>query len=263
MAQFEKHLYMIVHPINALVASQLDPYQFADHYTIGSTKHYRGKVLFVEIDVSFRHPFFPIDEILKETVPHSDGKPKKTKFVASYRVMEHIDFKLFKSLYLVTANGKALEIKPQNYAGVHKHDKVRVYQEIAPLTNLVASTLEPPLFGKYITRETRTKGAPKIFYTQYQFDVEEFLQKNVNREFKHSPIPETNPARLYDYLEELRNQPDKTTKTISLNNTLTETSFALIKHGFWFAEGDELLFYPMPSEEEMETKHHDWWKYVN
>ena len=137
-----------------------------------------------------------------------------------------------------------------------------VYQEITPLTNLVASTLDQRSFGRYITSETRSKGCPKICFTQYELNVEEFLEKNRNREIMHSPIPENNPARLYEYLQELKDNPSKKTKTISLSTTLMAASYSLIRHGFWFAAGTDLLFYPMPSRQEMESRHYDWWRFV-
>jgi hypothetical protein len=263
MAEHTKHLYMIVFPVNALVASQLDPTEFAQHYTVGSAKHYQGKVIFAEVDIKFRDPYFEIDHYLDLTVPHPDGKPKKTKFISSYAVLEHVDLKALKNLYLVTVNGKSLEISPKPYTAVNEPGLVRIYQEITPLSNLVASTLDQRAFGRYLTSETKSKGAPKICFTQYEFNVSEFLEKNKNREMMYSPIPETNPARLYEYLMELKANPMKQTKTISLNTTLLEASYALVRHGFWFAEKNELFFYPMPSREELENKYYDWWRFVH
>ncbi|MBI5476192.1 MAG: hypothetical protein HY964_05575 [Ignavibacteriales bacterium] len=263
MSEQNKHLYMIVFPVNALVASQLNPAEFAQHYTIGSAKHFKGKVIFVELDINFRDKYFQIDEYLAQTVARPDGRVKKTKFISSYGVLEHVDLKAFRNLYLVTANGKALEISSKPYTAINEPGLVRIYQEVTPLTNLVASTLDQRSFGKYITSETRSKGAPKICFTQYEFNVAEFLEKNKNREMMYSPIPETNPARLYEYLIELKTNPDKKTKTISLNTTLLEASYALIRHGFWFAVGTDLLFYPIPSVEELENKHYDWWRFVH
>jgi hypothetical protein len=262
MEENKHHLYMVVFPINALIASQLDPYRFAEHYTIGSAKHYKGKVLFVEIDINFRNPYFNIDHYLSLTVPHPNGEPKKTKFISSYRVLEHVDLSTFKNLYLVTTNGKALEIKSEPYTAKNEPGLVRIYQEITPLTNLVASTLDQRHFGKYITSQTHSKGCPKVCFTQYEFNVEEFLKTNKNRELMYSPIPETNAARLWDYLMELKQAPEKRTKTINLSSTLVESSYTIIRHGFWFVAGDEMVFYPMPTVEEMERDHFDWWRFV-
>ena len=78
----------------------------------------------------------------------------------------------------------------------------------------------------------------------------------------YSPIPENNPQRLYDYLMELKATPGKKTKTVSLSTTLLEASYTLIRHGFWFAAGTELLFYPMPTNDELERDYYDWYRFV-
>jgi hypothetical protein len=262
MAEHEKHLYMIIFPINALVASQLKPSEFAEHYTIGSAKHYQGKVIFAEIDIKFRGPYFDIDHYLSLTTPHPNGSPKKTKFISSYAVLEHVDLTAIKNLYLVTANGKTLGIAPKPYTAVNEPGLVRIYQEITPLSNLVASTLDQRAFGKFITSETKSKGAPKICFTQYEFNIAEFLEENKNREMMYSPIPECNPTRLYEFIKELNTNPSKKTKTISLSTSLQQASYKLIKHGIWFAAGSDLLFYPLPTLDELENKYFDWWRFV-
>ena len=96
MPEYQKHLYMIVFPINALVASQLEPDQFGKHYTTGSAKHYSGKVIFAEIDINYRHPHFEIEKYLDLTVAHEDGSPKKTKFIKSYNVLDNVDLLYYK-----------------------------------------------------------------------------------------------------------------------------------------------------------------------
>ncbi len=263
MAELEKHLYMIVYPTNALVASQLNPTEFAAHYTTGSAKHFHGKVIFAEVDINYRTSHIDIENYLKLTVAHPDGGPKKTKYISSYAVLEHIDLKALKNLYLVTANGIALELQAKPYTAINEPGLVRMYQEITPLSNLVASTLDQRSFGKYITSETKSKGAPKIFFTQFDFNVSEFMEKNKRGEIVFSPFPETNPHRLFDFLEEIQMHPEKKTKTISLNSILRETSYELVRHGFWFACANELLFYPMPTKAQLENEFYYWWKFVN
>ena len=89
------------------------------------------------------------------------------------------------------------------------------------------------------------------------------MEKNKKGEIVYSPFPETNPDRLFDYLAEIQMHPEKKTKTISLNSILTEASYALVRHGFWFACGSELLFYPMPTTKQLEEEYYYWWKFVN
>lgn len=262
MPEYPKHLYMIVFPINALVASQLDPDKFGKHYTTGSAKHFSGKVIFTEVDINFRSPYFEIDKYLEQTVPHEDGSPKKTKFIKSYNVLEHVELDAIKKLFLCTTNGSVLGIEPSEYTAVNKPGLIRIYQEVCPLENLVASTLDQREFGKFITTGTDSKGAPKMCFTQIDFNIDNFLEMNKNREIFQIDLPGVNPYRFYDCIMELKDIPEKYTKTISLNSLLRSISYKFLRHGFWFAEDEKLKFFPMPSVNELEDKYFYWWKYV-
>lgn len=263
MVEYPKHLYMIVFPINALVASNLNPEDFGMHYAVGSTKHYSGKVIFVELDINFRDPYFEIDKYLAETVPHPvTGKPKRTKFISSYGVLEHVPLNVLKNLYLVHSNGKTLGLEKGEYTAINQPGLIRIYQEICPLETLVASTLDQRTFGKFITRETKSKGAPKILFTQIDFNIDKFFEENRGKEIITCAIPNVNPYRVRECIEELKSNPDKLTKTISLGSVLKDISFSMIRHGFWFVDGDEMVFYPMPSIDELETKYFHWWKFA-
>jgi hypothetical protein len=263
MSDYRKHLYLILFPNEALVASQLTPEEFGQHYSIGSSRHFTGKVLFVEIDISFRHEYLRIDEYLKETESGIPGRPKRTKFVKSYRVLEHIDFSALQKLYLVTTDGATLGLDrselPANSSG---QSRTRLYQEICPLRLLVASNLGPRQFGLYITEESWSKGAPKIFFTQYDIDVEATVANNEVRAFHMGPLPNVNPTNLPTALKELQEDPTKKTKTVNLNPNLDFVSYKAIKHGFWFSCGSDTVFYRMPSLDELHEKHYSWWRHI-
>lgn len=264
MPEFEKHLYMIVFPINALVASQLPPEKFGEHYTMGSTtKHFSGKVIFAEINKNFKNDFFNIEEYLEQTVAHSDGSPKKTKFISSYTVLEHVDLSQIERLFLCTRNGKVLPIEPAEYTAYNEPGMIRIYQEISPLETLIATNKDQRDFGKYITTQTKSKGAPKICFTQIDFNIDKFFENNKNRDIFNIDLPVVNPYRFFDCISELKEKPEKTTKTISLGSLLKEISYKYLRHGFWFAAGDELKFFPMPSETDLENKYYYWWRFVH
>jgi hypothetical protein len=262
MPDYPKHLYMIVFPINALVASQLEPERFGEHYTMSSAKHFSGKVIFAEIDISYRNDYFDLERYLSLTVPHEDGSPKRTKFVSSYKVLENVDLKAIQKLFLVTVNGKVLPIEPAEYTAYNEPGLIRIYQEICPLETLVASTKDQREFGKFITTETRSKGAPKICFTQIEFNLDEFFRQNKNKDIFTIELPDVNPYRFYECIMEIKNNPEKLTKTISLGSILRDISYKFLRHGFWFASGDELKFFPMPTERELENKYFYWWKFV-
>jgi uncharacterized protein YozE (UPF0346 family) len=126
---------------------------------------------------------------------------------------------------------------------------------------MVASTFDQRSFAKYLT-QSESKGAPSLCFTQFEFNVEEFLKQNTNREMMSSPFPDTNPRRLYEYIMELRGHPEKQTKTVSLNSAFGETSFSLVRHGFWFSTKGDMLFYPMPSLDQLSNEYYYWWKHV-
>lgn len=258
--QYENRLYQILYPNQALVASQLSPDAFARHYLIGSIRHYTGKLVFAEIDSNFRHPYFNIEEGLKGLVPHQDGAPKRTKFISSYRVMEHMDFDSIKALYLSTSEAHLLELKPQSYDKVHKSGFLRTFAEIAPLSMLVMSPMDMREFGQYITQPGNAKGCPKLFYTQLELNVEEFLKNFESNPFMHAPFPFLHPSKLRDAIQSMSLDKEKKTKGLALSCPLDQISFKMIRHGFMFASQEKTKFFPMPSLQEMEAKHFQFWR---
>ncbi len=258
--EYENRLYQILYPNQALILSQLSPENFARHYLIGSIRHYSGKLVFADIDVKFRHPYFDIEEHLKDLVPHADGTPKHTKFVCSYRVMEHMDFDCIKSLYLTTSQATVLELKPASYDKVHQPGFLRTYAEIAPLSMLVMSPLGLPEFGRYITRPHNPKGCPKLFYSQIDLNVDEFLAGFEKNPFMQAPFPFLHPSKLRDAILQMKIKPEKETKGLSLFCPLDQISFKSIRHGFMFSSHDKSLFFPMPQPKEIEEKNFRFWQ---
>jgi len=262
MQEQEKHLYMIVFPTSALVASQLPPDKFGEHYTTGSAKHFSGKVIFAELDINFRNDYFQIDKYLDMTVAHPDGSPKKTKYIKSYKVLEYVDLKSIKKLHLCTSNGKVLSIDHREYTAVNEPGLIRIYQLMSPLETLVASTFDQREFGKFITTETESKGAPTVCFTQIEFNIDRFFEQNKNKEIFNIELPNVNPYRFYDCILDLKDKPKKLNKTIGLGSLLRDISYKFLRHGFWIASGSEMVFFPMPSIGDLEDQFFYWWKYV-
>jgi len=258
--QYEKHLYQILYPHQALVASQLNPEAFARHYLIGSIRHYTGKLVFAKIDINFRDPYFDIEEGLRQLVPHRDGSPKRTKFISSYRVLEHMNFDCIESLFLSTAEAHVLELKAQEYDKVHQPGFLRTFAEIAPLSMLVMSPMDMREFGRYITQPNNAKGCPKLFYTQIELNVDEFLTSFENNPFMPAPFPFLHPSKLRDAILQMKSDTTKQTKGLALSCPLDQISFKSIRHGFMFASQDKYKFFPMPSLHELETSHFRFWK---
>lgn len=255
---FTNRLYMVLYPNAALIASQYDPDMFARHYTYGSGRHYSGRVVFVEVDPTYRNDYFDIDNIMKEMKPHSDGRPKATKFISCYRVLEHVELSAIGKLYLSTEEGHCLGLERGELDVAHG-EAVRIYAEIAPMRMLVMSRLTPPQFGAYITDPANHKSAPKQFYTQLNINLPEFLEEFERNPLVPSPISVLHPSTIRDAFVELMSKQEKQSKGLALDSNLDHLSYRQMKHGFSFAAKNESIFYPLPSHADIEARHLKFW----
>lgn len=258
--KYGNHLYMICHPNPALVASQYEPEKFSRHYSAGSTRYYDGKVLFAEIDINFRDPYFEIDKGLEQLIPHEDGRPKATKFISTYRVLEHIDFDSIKKLYMSNPDGSCYGLDSAEYDATHKPDFLRIFAEITPLRMLVLSSYDFSQYGGWITGPNNPKGAPKVLYTQFDLTINDFLADFEANPMMPPPLPSVHPSKLRDAINELKHESGKHTKGLSLDVSFNKKSYRLIRHGFMFASAGKELFFPMPSLDVIEKENFKFWR---
>ena len=144
------HLYFSLIP-EALIASMLPPDEFGTYYAVGSHKKLHGQAMFIELDPNFRHDFFKIEAGIERCVPHDDGSPKRSVYISTYRVLEHVPIDVMQKLYLVTAYGEVLGIESGD-AVLAKPTDLNMYQEIAPVHPLVVSTLSPKQYYQFLTQ---------------------------------------------------------------------------------------------------------------
>lgn len=261
--EYQKYMYMIVHPAPALIASQYEPMDFASHYVSGTTRYYDGKVLFAQIDINYRHPYFDIDRALGELVPHKDGRPKATKFVKCYRVIEHIDFKAITGFFITNPDGSCLELKKstsEDEISLQEEGILRIYAEINPLSMLVLSRSSWMEFGNYITRQDYFKNVPKLCYTQLEFDAKQFLKEFEQNSFIQPPVPGVHPSKLRDAVLELLDKPQKMTKGITLDSQFNKIPYKMVRHGFMFFGASEHLLFRMPSISDIEKNNIRFWR---
>lgn len=258
----KNHLYVILFPSTALVGSQLEPLEFAKHFISGSSKYYSGKLIFAEVDPAYRNPFLKIEEMLKGLTPHEDGRPRATKYVSTYRVLEHIDYDALLDLYITTPEGFTLPLKAGTQGPERQPGLVRVYAEINPVSMMLLSDLSFSEFGKFITAPDSRVGAPVMFFTQIDLDPDEFLRDFEENPLLPSPIPDIHPSVLKKSILELREVKDKHTKGLSPASPLGKISFKNLRHGFLFASQDKTKFYPMPDSHTIEETNFKFWKYM-
>ena len=256
----DKYLYLLLYPNHSLIASQLDPARFAQHYAQGSTGFFGGNFLFVEVDPDFRNEYFKIEAAYTDLKPHEDGRPKATKFVCNYRTLEHMDFDALRNLYYCNALGNYIEIKPGEYDPAARGDEMRILLDINPTKMVVLSRHNFFDYGIFSTDPDSFVSSPAILYTQVNFDIDEFLSHFEVNPFLPLRIPGIHPARMRDGILEVRTSPTKRNKGISLDCPFDKISYRSLRRGFMFTSRNQNKFYPLIPMEEVEKEFYKFWK---
>lgn len=250
------HLYLSLIP-EALIASMLTPEEFGTYYAVGTTKKQHGAAIFIELDPSFRNDFFPIERGLERCVPHPDGSPKKSVYIATYRVLEHVPLDAMRALHLVTAYGQTLSLSPtRDYPddGAELH----MYQEIAPVTPLVVSTSAPEAFYEFlITDPDSMVHLPAIAFAELQLG-----ELSSDPEFGAlRDLPYNNIHHLRECLMDIKT---KRIHTKIVNRVQApQFPYRTIKNGIFIGKDEGLLYFPLPPREELRSKYYRWWRSAN
>ena len=246
------YLYLSLVP-ESLVASMLPPREFGAYLTVSNQKRSRRQAIYFEVKSDFSSDFFNMSLVAEKCVAHADGKPKRSFFLAIYRVLEHVPLQALGNLYLATKDGRVLELAasdlPSGFA-----DKYFLYDEICPVHPLVASSLNPVEFCRFITNPSNTLHVPRICFS----DVDLYeMAAGPDR----TPPPEVqHPLMLHirNCLLELENT-EKRTKTVDRTHLMGSWARRM-KYGLFVGDQQGLLYFPFPSPEELETTHRQWWR---
>ena len=249
----EKYVYLSLTP-EALIASMLPPQEFGTYLAVGTKKKTRGQAIFFEVDQKKLDSNFPLDLIEKRCVPKSDGSPKRSVYLSIYRVLENTPIDSLKSLYLTTDDGRVLELKPGEYTE-KSTDKLHLYQQLAPVNPLIASVASPRNFIKILTDMKNPVWVPKIVFTE--LNLGDLANDPENGDVSDLPYP--NIHHLRDCLVGLNNKPDKPSKTV-IRTFNGDLFYRMCKNGFFVGDPESILYYPFPSIEELNEKHHVWWR---
>ncbi|MCP4429261.1 MAG: hypothetical protein GY803_32660 [Chloroflexi bacterium] len=251
-----QHLYLSLVP-EALIASMLSPEEFGSYYAVGTTKKQHGQAMFIELDPAFRHEYFQIEKALKRCVPHKNGSPKRSVYVATYRVLEHVPMDVFLKLYLVTAYGEVLALErsediPKSDADLH------MYQEIAPVHPLVVSTRGPKRFYKFLTQDpAKSIHLPAICFVELQLG-------ELGSDPEHGGRQDLPYQSLHHLRECLMDLKRKTVHTKLVNRVQSvEFPYRMIKSGVYVGNTKQLAYFPMPSRDELRGKYYRWWRSAN
>ena len=247
----EPYVYLSATP-ESWVASHLPPADFGNYLAVGTKKRTRGQALFFEIDPA-KADQLPREYMEKRLVPYANGEPKRSLYLSIYRVLEHTPLEAFKNLYLVTDDGKVLELSPRSFKPDDK-DLVHLYQQFNPIPTRVASKLSPPEFINFLTDPAKPVMAPRVFLVELKLNR---LARHPEAPIQDLPYP--NPDHLRDCLSRLMASEERLTKTV-IRQFRGDLSYRTVKSGFFVGDQDSFLYYPFPANEELEDQYYSWWR---
>ena len=246
------HLYLTLNP-EALIASHLAPEEFGAYLAVGTQKFSRGQAMFFEVDPDVRSDYPPFQNIAARCMPHLDGSPRRSTYLAIYRVLEHVPVAVLGRLHLATHDGRVLSLESAAYTA--PTDRCfHLYQEFCPVTPRVVSTLDPAEFCQRLTDPAVPVNVPKIVFAELALgklatDLESADVGN---------LPYSGLQHLRDCLRELNRKPGKPTK-VTVRNVRDDVLYRTIQGGLYAGQGRELKFYPVPTPADLDSGHHEWW----
>jgi hypothetical protein len=252
-----KYIYLTTTP-EALIASMLPPEDFGSYLSTGTKKRNRGQVIFFEVDLSKIEKLIDMDSLNHRCVAKADGSPKSSVYLSVYKVLEMIPLSALKSLYITTDNGITLELKKAPYdPSKEVKGTLHLYQELCPVTPLVATDLTPSAFLKRLTDGSIPIVLPKLFFVDLKLG--ELASNPLKGSIEN--LPYTNLGHLRDCLEILKGEYEKHMKTV-LRIFSGSLLYRTIESGFFIGEKDEILFYPYPTLAELENINYDFFRAI-
>jgi hypothetical protein len=251
------YIYLTCNP-EALVASMLAPEQFGQYMSTGTKKKNKGQTIFFEIDLPSIEHLIDMKSLEKRCVAKPDGGPKSSVYLSVYRVLEMIPMASFRSLYLTTDHGIVLELKRSAYdKSAEPANALHLYQELCPVSPMVASSLAPSVFAKKLTDGSSTISLPKLFFVDLKLG--ELATQPLSGSAEH--LPYTNVGHLRDCLEIVRGEYEKHMKTV-IRIFSGELLYRTIATGFWIGENEELIFYPYPKMSDLEMINYNFFRSI-
>lgn len=253
----DRFIYLNVTP-ESLIASMLPPVEFGAYLSTGTKKKNKGQAIFFEVDLSQIEHLIDMDSMTRRCVPGPGGIPKRSVYLSVYRALEMIPLSAIKSLYLTTDHGETLELKQAVYDSAKEiKERIRLYQELCPVTPMIVSELTPSVFLKRLTDGSTPIVLPKLFFVDLKLG--ELAVNPLKGSVEN--LPYTNIGHLRDCLEILKGENDKHMKTVLrvYSGTLL---YRTIERGFYVGAKDEIIFYPYPSMAELEKINYDFYRAI-
>ena len=248
----ESHLYLSLIP-EALILSQLPPDKFGAYLATGSKRQIEGPAVFFEVDQSADLSGFRMDEARARCKVHRDGTPRRSVYMAVFNVLPRVPLDALIKVYLTTPSGLTLGLDPAPWAG-DGHEKFFLYQELGPVYPRVASRLGPKAFGELVTAPDKLVTLPRLAFIDLKLGS---LASDTDIQLD-GHLPYQNVEHLRECLRALRDNPERMTKIV-YRGMRPDILFSMVRSGLFVGDTSGSRFFPMPSEETLESEHTLWW----
>lgn len=229
----------------------LPPSDFGRYLALGPGKRIRSQAVFFELDREETAKHIDLAQLDQRCVAHPDGSPRRSSYLAIYRVLEHLPIAALRKLWLTTRDGTSLALERGDYQA--KSDrKYRLYQEFCPVSPRVVAQLEPLEFCRRITQPGGPVHVPRIVFADFRLDA------MANDPGAQPDLPYQNLGHIRFCLEELQRNEGKVSKIVD-RDLQRDPQLWMIENGFFVGDQNELAHFPLPSEDDLRRDHYDWW----
>ncbi|MCG8452801.1 MAG: hypothetical protein MI717_06450 [Spirochaetales bacterium] len=250
------HYYLTLHPMEALVASQLEPEVFGAYMAVGTEKGASEQLMFCEVEEDAVAASFDVEYAQRRCVPHSDGRLKNSVYLSVYRVLEAFNPARLGPLWLTTRDGRSLALTQGSYSDPNPWRGNGLYQELCPAHPLVVSSLNPKHFAQFLVSDSGKLALPAVFFADIAIPEEKGgdFTGNIGDYFDQKK------THLAACLADLEAGKGKLTKVVDRSSS-SRFGYQVIGRGFYIgSQTGTLAFYPMLSREELKKHHYDWAK---
>lgn len=249
--------YLMVFPMEAMIASELSPEEFSTYMATGKTKSTAEPLVFIEVEGGFGN-YFDWEYAKKKCVNHTDGRPKNSLYLSVYRSLENTPIDAMGALHLVTKDGRSLSIEKGEYCNPDEWIGYALYKELCPVTPLAVSSLDPKKFADYLTDKSNKLVLPTILFADLK--VVDF--KDMKNSGNVGNIYDGNMDHLINCIENLQSGKGKLVKVVDRSYS-NKFGYQAIQNGLYLSDGDKTVMYKLPSLDELKAEHYDWARSAN
>jgi hypothetical protein len=249
----ETHLYLSLIP-EALILSHLNPSEFGRYLATGSKRQIEGPAVFIEVDLKADLSAFKMEAALARCQPHADGTARRSVYVAIHHVLGRVPYAAMRCAHLTTPSGLTLPLQPGEWQPRDDDESNFLYQELGPVYPRVASRLRPKDFTDAVTDPEAFISLPAIAFIDLQIGGLAF-----------QPERKDVPGTLYSQSDHIREcftsldrKVGRPTKIVN-RGLRPDLLFYLVRSGLFVGGGGEMIHFPLPDAETLESEHHLWW----